>query len=106
MPQSRDPVRYQDLIEGVLYPALESDKGKKITCLTKEAAFNLKMRLQAAVKNLRRQSTEIYPADHPLYAKTEFDKMVISADGPVVMVRKAEPSLVADTFQAIIEDIV
>jgi hypothetical protein len=103
MPQSTDPLKYQDLIEGILYPALTTPK--KITCLTKQQAFNLKMRLHTAVKILRRQSTEVLDREHPRYGRSDFDNLVIQVDGPMLYVRPGNPELLQQNLGVIIEDL-
>lgn len=105
MPQPKDPTKYQDLIEGILYPAQAEPVGKRVTCLTPQDAFKLKMRLHAAVKILRRQSMEVLPPEHPRYGKSDFDTLVIQQDGCVLLIRRAEPENVEANLNIKIESL-
>lgn len=78
MPQSKSPATYEDIYETVLYPALSSPSGKRLTFSTPDAAFNMKMRIYAAIAAMRRQNKSAFPPDHPSHGRSDFDSLVIA----------------------------
>lgn len=104
MPQAKDVIHYQDLIDGILYPALE--RPKKITCLTRGDAVSLRMRLFSAIRALRKQSAQVLDPSHPRHGRSDFDNIVISIDGVSLIVRPGDGSLVAASLNVTIEDLI
>ena len=105
MPQPHNPAANQDLIEGVLYPALDSSKGLALDFLTPGEAISLRFRVFAAIKMLRRQSMEVLPETHPRYGKSDFDSLVIQTAGCSLFVRKASPDDIESRLNASIREI-
>jgi len=105
MPHPREATAYLDLIEGILEPALDT-QGKRITCLTPGDAFSLTKRLQAAVKAIRKRNSEIYPETHPMWGKSDYDKLVIRQRDCVVEVRPARGDNLEERLNVVIEDII
>lgn len=103
MPHPKDAAAYQDLLEGILYPALTSPRGVRVVRLTEGEAHSLRWRLFAAIKVLRQQSMEILPPDHPRYGRSDFDNLVIRVEGTAVYIRPGTAENLAEKLNAIIE---
>lgn len=61
--------------------ALSAERGIKIEVESKDAAVNLRMRLNRYRAEVRRQNQILFPPDHPRHANTPFDSLIISIDG-------------------------
>lgn len=105
MPQPKSPAAYVDLIEGILYRALASPKGLRLTFHSSAEAVHTRFRLFAAIKNLRRQSMEILPEEHPRYGRSDFDQLALILSGTVLEIRPPSTEDLDAKLQAFIEEI-
>lgn len=76
MSYNRSPLAFDDIRE-VFDKALNSNKGLRISCVNRGAAFVLRSRFNYFRTIDRRESAKIYPTDHPMWAKSAYDKLVL-----------------------------
>jgi hypothetical protein len=69
---STSPLAYDDCYE-VFERAIASDKGIRIPFTTSDETMNYVMRLHNARQLKRDLNTEVYPKDHPMYGKSDYD---------------------------------
>ena len=105
MGQPKDIAALEDLIYGVLDPAMESEKGKVLTFPTASAAFSVYMRIRTALKRMREQSREIYPPEDINYNKHGYERLAITRDVNKLYLYVVNPDTVLEKLNATMEDI-
>ena len=73
---NRSALAFED-IEEAFERALASAKGIRIPCINRGAAVTLRSRFNYFRWMNRRNSTQIYPQDHPMWNKSVYDKLIL-----------------------------
>jgi len=89
MPYAASITSYPD-VQKLFDQALASERGLQLTFETEGEATFQAGRFNAYRVRHRRENAKIYPADHILHGKSEYDGLMVQRRGLVVLIKKLD----------------
>lgn len=77
-------------VQEVWQNALDSQRGIRVKCETRDAAITLRSRLNHARAQQRREHLKLYPADNVMHGKSFYEDYSVKLDGSDVVILKLE----------------